>query len=101
MFSCQRLSTNVAQCLLKLKEARCGAMLCDKQKQHNSELTSSQSDPITSITWRVIETSCGTGDHVWRELEINCFFLLWGKMFAFNKGLQSSSQCKDEEIWPV
>lgn len=74
MFSCQRLSTSVAQCLLKLKEARGGAMLCNKQKHHNSEMTSGQRDPITS--WRVKETSCGTGDHVWREHEINRFFQL-------------------------
>lgn len=93
MFSCQRLSTSVAQCLLKLKEARGGAMLCDKQKHHNSGMTSGQSDPITP--WRVKDTSCGTGDHVWRKHEINRFFLLWAKL---TRALQFSSQSKDEEI---
>jgi len=82
MFSRQRLSTSVAQFLLKLKEAIGGAMLFDKQKHHNSEMTSGQSDPITRC--RVKETSCGTGDHVWREHEINRFFPLWGEMIAFN-----------------
>lgn len=62
MFSCQRLNTSVAQFLQKLKEVRGGAMLFDKQKHHNSEMTSGQSDPITPC--RVKETSCGTGDHV-------------------------------------
>lgn len=82
MFSCQRLSASVAQRLLKLKEARGGAVLCDKQKHHNSEMTSGRSD----------HTMEGHGDQLWswrpcvEEHEINRFFPLWGEMFAFNKG---------------
>ncbi len=54
------------------------------KKHHNSEMTSGQSDLITP--WRVKETSCGGNT----RFGAKCLFL--------TRPLQSTSQCKDEEI---